>query len=347
MKTTCLVSNYNYAQYLGDAIDAALDQTVPFDEIIVVDDGSKDGSVELLKSRYGQNPAVEIISKANQGQLSCFNEGFARSNGDLVFFLDSADLFEPDYVENALAVYRQAPSCDFLFCGRQLFGQQTRTLMAFPTSRDLGYSLVETAYARSWIGAATSCVSMRRSLLRKILPLPYVDEWRVRADDCLVFGASLAGGRKRFLASPLVRYRVHGKNQHRNRKKDHCEIYRRRIAVNRLFEHFEREQCFNTARLAEIGHREFLTVARPTLRQWMTYAGISMGAPIALHRRLGFVAEMFLHFVATLRNAATADLRVDSRLEPGEILPMRVHTEGTATGGPGGTHTTLQGRRPA
>jgi glycosyltransferase involved in cell wall biosynthesis len=326
MKTTCLINNYNYAQFVGEAVDGALRQTVRFDEIIVVDDGSKDGSVELLTSRYGRHPNVKIVSKGNQGQLSCLNEGFAHATGDIVFFLDADDIYEPDYVERSLAVYRQDASCDFLFCGRRLFGQKDRKVLAFPEDRDLGYSLIQTACARSWIGAATSCISMRRALLRKILPLPFEDDWRYHADDCLVFGSSLAGGRKKFLAQPLVLYRVHGKNHHLSRNQDPFGIYRRRLAINRLFAHFEREQCFDSARLAEIGHREFLTLERPSMRQLLRYGRISMGARISIVRRLGYVAEMMWHFFRSLeqrsavvpKDSPLAKLHREAALLPGK-----------------------------
>jgi glycosyltransferase involved in cell wall biosynthesis len=348
MKTTCLVSCYNYARFVGEAVDSALRQTIPFDQIVVVDDGSTDGSLELLTGRYGRDPVVQLVGKTNQGQLSCFNEGFARATGDVVFFLDADDVYEPDYVEEMLQVYQQDPSCDFLYCGRVLFGQRNETIMAFSEDRNLGYSLIETAYARTWIGAATSCVSMRRSLLQKILPLPFIDDWRVRADDCLVFGASLAGGRKRFLAQPLVRYRVHGSNHHRDRTKSHLEIYRRRLAINRLFEHFERVLCINTARLAEIGHREFLTVEMPSIGQLMKYTRISMGARLPIVRRIGYAAEMMWHYFRSRQyNPAAAAKRLSPTTKRAEAIPLESASRRSTTGGRDAVPVSAQDSRVA
>src|SRR5436305_907491 len=95
LKTSCLINNYNYAHFVGDAVDSALAQTVAFDEIIVVDDGSTDGSMELLTRRYGREDRVRVIRKPNGGQLSSFNEGFLGSSGDLLFFLDADDVYQP------------------------------------------------------------------------------------------------------------------------------------------------------------------------------------------------------------------------------------------------------------
>jgi glycosyltransferase involved in cell wall biosynthesis len=308
MTTTCIVSSYNYAQFICEAVDSALAQTVAFDEIIIVDDGSTDGTVTLLKSRYANHPSIQIVSKENQGQLSCFNEGFRRSSGDIAFFLDADDIYEPDYLEKMLDVYRREPGVDFVFCGRRDFGRRERGLKS-TRDQDFGYSVILTALLREWIGGATSCLSMRRAVLDKILPLPFLDSWRTRADDCLVFGASLAGARKSYLARPLVRYRVHEGNHHCGRSHDQYAVYRRRLAINTLFEHLERKLCFNFERLAEFHHREFCTIAKPTMRQLRQYLRISLSCRISLIRRLACMAEMTQHFVraAMLSNRGEAD----------------------------------------
>jgi glycosyltransferase involved in cell wall biosynthesis len=298
-----LISNFNYAQFVGEALNSALQQTVPFNEIIVVDDGSTDGSLELLRRNFGSNPKVHIFAKENAGQLSCFNHGVGLATGDIVFFLDADDEYEPHDVVKALETYRHHPTCDFLFCGRRFFGQQNSVLLNYPTDRDFGYSVLRTSIAREWIGAATSCLSIRRNILNKFLPLPFADEWRVRADDCLVFGASLAGARKRFLAQPLVRYRVHGENGYRGRTVDSATTYRRRLAINQLFEYLERNLHLNMVRLAEFHHREYCTIDSPTLGQLGRYARIGLSAHISPLRHLGCIAEMMRHYVVTkLRN---------------------------------------------
>jgi glycosyltransferase involved in cell wall biosynthesis len=305
MTTTCVISSYNYAQFICEAVDSALAQTVAFDEIIVVDDGSTDATVDLLKSRYARHSSIQIVSKENQGQLSCFNEGFLRSSGDIVFFLDADDIYEPEHLEQMLDVYRREPGFDFVYCGRRDFGLRERGPELLD-DRDFGYSVILTALLRDWIGGATSCLSMRRATLEKILPLPFLDSWRTRADDCLVFGASLAGARKFYLARALVRYRVHEQNHHCGRSHDQFAVYRRRLAINTLFEHLERKLCCNFERLAEFHHREFCTIAKPTLQQLRQYLRISLTARISLSRRLACIGEMTRHYLRTaLRPART------------------------------------------
>jgi glycosyltransferase involved in cell wall biosynthesis len=293
MKTSCLVNNYNYAPYVVQAIDSALDQTVPFDEIIVVDDGSTDGSLDLLWQRYGGDSRVVLISKTNEGQVSCLNEGFRASSGDLVFFLDADDLYEPQYLEQALRAYEHPDHCDCLLAAHRKYdGSPLRPLADSQRCVDLGYSVVLTLFAREWVGAPTSCLSMRRGLLSSILPVPYLVDWRLRADDCLVFGSSLAGGRKFRLESPLVRYRVHGGNRFAGRPYDKFDDYRRKLAVNRLFALMTTRLGYDVPRLRDFAHREFRTVQRPTLRQLRQYAGIALGAKASLPRKAGMLLSM-------------------------------------------------------
>ncbi len=298
MTTTCLINSYNYAQYVGEAVESALRQTRPFAEIIIVDDGSIDGSVDLLKSEFGADPTVQIVAKHNEGQLSCFNEGFARATGDVLFFLDADDVYETTYVERALEEYGRGRTCDFLFCGRRYIGNRDGISLAYPEDRDLGYSVIRTSFSRAWIGGATSCLSMRRQVLEKVLPLPFVDDWRTRADDCLVFGASLVGARKRFLAQPLVRYRVHDANHYCGKRADTGAVYRRRLALNRVFEYLQRSQCYNVEQLGSFPHREFETIEEPTFDDLLGYARISLGARVPIMRRVACLGSILRHYVA-------------------------------------------------
>jgi glycosyltransferase involved in cell wall biosynthesis len=99
---------YNYAQYVAQAIDSALDQAYPHKEVVIVNDGSTDDSMRVI-SRYAARAHVRIIDQVNQGSVAAYNRGFAASAGDLVIFLDADDLLDP----GALAEVAEAwyPAC--------------------------------------------------------------------------------------------------------------------------------------------------------------------------------------------------------------------------------------------
>jgi cellulose synthase/poly-beta-1,6-N-acetylglucosamine synthase-like glycosyltransferase len=103
-----VIDNYNYAPYLGEAIDSALDQTYPRVEVIVVDDGSTDDSPAVLDS-YGDR--IKSFRQANGGQASAMNFGLAQARGEVFIMLDSDDTLAPDVVERAVRVLTADPRC--------------------------------------------------------------------------------------------------------------------------------------------------------------------------------------------------------------------------------------------
>lgn len=90
------VSAYNRANYLPYCLDSLLCQTYPNCEIIVVDDGSTDGTAELMKKSY---PQIKYVWKENGGDSSAKNLAAQIGNGEYIVFNDSDDVFYPDAVE--------------------------------------------------------------------------------------------------------------------------------------------------------------------------------------------------------------------------------------------------------
>ena len=97
---------YNYARYVAQAIESALDQSYPHKEIIVVNDGSTDGSLAIIAGYAGR---LQIIDQPNQGSVAAYNRGYAASRGDLVIFLDADDRLEPGALTEVAAAWY--PAC--------------------------------------------------------------------------------------------------------------------------------------------------------------------------------------------------------------------------------------------
>ncbi|MDD2723756.1 MAG: glycosyltransferase family A protein [Methylovulum sp.] len=94
-RVSVIIPCYNAALYLREALDSVLGQTHKCHEIIVIDDGSTDGSAAIVAS-YGS--AVTLIRQQNQGIATTRNEGLKRVQGDLVAFLDADDYWPADSV---------------------------------------------------------------------------------------------------------------------------------------------------------------------------------------------------------------------------------------------------------
>lgn len=93
MKISVVLPSYGQAEYLEQAIVSVLSQTYQAYEIIVVDDGSTDGSYEIAQKYI---PRILLIKQINKGLAAARNTGIANATGDYVFFLDADDVMEPN-----------------------------------------------------------------------------------------------------------------------------------------------------------------------------------------------------------------------------------------------------------
>ena len=92
---------YNGARFIESAIRSVLAQTVPPNEIFVVDDGSTDDGPEIVR-RLSHTGSIRLVQKPNGGQGSARNRGVAESDGDLIAFLDQDDMWYPRHIERLL-----------------------------------------------------------------------------------------------------------------------------------------------------------------------------------------------------------------------------------------------------
>ncbi|NLE29707.1 MAG: glycosyltransferase family 2 protein [Phycisphaerae bacterium] len=91
-----VIPTYNYSAYIGTAIRSCLEQRHQPVEVIVVDDGSTDGTSELIQKEFGDK--VDYLYQSNQGVSSARNRGLARAKGEFIIFLDADDYLTPDAV---------------------------------------------------------------------------------------------------------------------------------------------------------------------------------------------------------------------------------------------------------
>lgn len=100
MRISVIIPTYNRLVQVTRAIESVLAQTVKVDQIIVIDDGSTDGSAEAISLRYG--PGVLVIRQDNAGVSSARNRGIREAEGDWIAFLDSDDVWRSTKMERQL-----------------------------------------------------------------------------------------------------------------------------------------------------------------------------------------------------------------------------------------------------
>jgi glycosyltransferase involved in cell wall biosynthesis len=114
-----IIPTYNYARFLGDAINSVLAQTHPADEIIVVDDGSTDDPASVV----AQFPKVQLIRHDNRGLSAARNTGLRSCKTSHVVFLDADDRLLPTALEAGLAFAATRPDCAFVHGGYHLISE--------------------------------------------------------------------------------------------------------------------------------------------------------------------------------------------------------------------------------
>jgi glycosyltransferase involved in cell wall biosynthesis len=108
-----IIPVYNGNQYLHACIDSALDQTYPQIEIIAINDGSTDNSLEILKG-YGNR--IQIIDQANSGVATARNTGVKASRGELLAFLDQDDVWDTTKLERQAVLLEQHGAALATYC---------------------------------------------------------------------------------------------------------------------------------------------------------------------------------------------------------------------------------------
>lgn len=123
---------YNGADFLRECIDSALAQTYENIEIIVINDGSSDNSLEILKEYERKDNRVVIIDKQNEGAAKSRNVGIDAANGEFMMFLDSDDWIEPTACEEALAAIEKYNTdiCFFTYIREFLDKSKTKFIYA-------------------------------------------------------------------------------------------------------------------------------------------------------------------------------------------------------------------------
>lgn len=113
---TVVITCYNYADYLSDAIESVLSQTGVDVDVVVVDDASSDASLLMAKRAAEQDDRVSVVANQwNLGPVGAFNRGLTCARGEFLVRLDADDLLTPGSLARAVAVFRACPDVGLVY----------------------------------------------------------------------------------------------------------------------------------------------------------------------------------------------------------------------------------------
>jgi glycosyltransferase involved in cell wall biosynthesis len=205
-EVSVIITAYNLAAYLEEAIQSALNQTYQNMEIIVVDDGSTDNTRELVT--HLASPKINYIFQENHGAGAARNTGIRASTGRYIAFLDADDIWLPRKLELQLKVMESSPWASVIYCDMYFTGATDNILtetffqqLKWPPPRG---KVLDKMAIRSF--GIPSTLLIKRDVFEKIglfdEGLPYCDDY-----DMLLRMAAYIEFET--LPTPLVKYRLH------------------------------------------------------------------------------------------------------------------------------------------
>lgn len=205
-----VIPNYNYGRFLSETIDSVLTQTYPNMEIIVVDDGSTDDSLEILAAY--KEKGITVIQQTNRGVGAARNIGAAKSKGEFIAFLDADDIWLPTKIERQLKIF--TGEIGLVTCGMREFDSSSNETLAYLMSKKTDWNVQEILLL-DYPVVSGSAIVVRRSTFEASGGFDERKEMHP-SEDWEFFYRMARLAKVVFLPEILVSYRNHGNNGHLN-----------------------------------------------------------------------------------------------------------------------------------
>ncbi len=160
-RVTVVVPAFNVADFVEQSVRSALDQTFADLEVIVVDDGSTDGTRAVVEAI--RDPRLRILRRRNGGSAAARNSGLSEARGEYVAFLDGDDYWQPRMLERHLALLIERPDIDLVFSLSRIVSESGRELGLLKPGTHRTFSFPDLLIENP-IGNGSATVCRRRAL---------------------------------------------------------------------------------------------------------------------------------------------------------------------------------------
>jgi len=208
-----LTPNFNYGRYLPETIESVLAQTYSRWELIFCDDGSTDGSYEIVERYARLDPRIKLLRQANAGQAAALNTAYRSCSGTVLCILDADDRFHPTKLARVVERFTERSDTGLLVHAMTLVDGDGKALYRIPIlgAFEEGW-IAERVRQRGgrWRYMPSSALVFRRELAKIGFPIP-ARPLRVGADGFL-FTLFPLFTKTTYLPEELSAYRIHGSN---------------------------------------------------------------------------------------------------------------------------------------
>ncbi len=209
-----IISSYNHAAYIEASINSVLAQTYPNIELLVVDDGSSDDSVERIRALQARH-GFDFRAQANQGLARTLNDCVARSRGSLIAPFGSDDIMLPERIATQVTHMQGKPEVGICAGNIQHIDAEGNALAKRDRERPFRRLNFEDVFNSDKAGAPAPTLLFRREALEEVGGF----DPSIRLEDLLVeLKITRAGYFIDVLPEVLAKYRVHGANTYKNRR---------------------------------------------------------------------------------------------------------------------------------
>jgi glycosyltransferase involved in cell wall biosynthesis len=202
-----ITPSYNSSKYIEETIVSVLNQTYPYWEMIIIDDGSHDDTKEIIASYARQDERIKILfNNSNIGAAKSRNRGIENANGDYIAFLDSDDLWLPNKLQQQVTLM-ETKNVLMSYSAYDTIDEHAHTLSTFPVQERVTYhDMLKT----SSIGTLTTIYNAKKLgkiYFENIGHEDYVMKLKILKEIPFAYGVK----------EPLAKYRIHAKGLSRNK----------------------------------------------------------------------------------------------------------------------------------
>jgi glycosyltransferase involved in cell wall biosynthesis len=213
------MATYNGEGFLSEQLDSIVSQLGSTDEVIIVDDASRDATCAIVEGF--RDPRIRLIrNETNRGVLASFETALRNTTGEIIFLSDQDDVWHPDKVDHFLHLFKTRPKVTLVMSDARIIDGDGRVIsQSRLNGKDFNPRVLSNLVRNGYLGCA---IAFRRDTLHYCLPFPR----SIPMHDMWIGILNQMYGEMAFLREPLLSHRRHGDNASPDTHASYSQMFR-------------------------------------------------------------------------------------------------------------------------